>query len=323
MNFNDEQLRNSENLAMAYDAWLDNERVWREHVHRLKWKTVNGSDYLYRIVDRDGRGPSLGPKSPELEQHFDQYMAKRDASKTARKRLSDRVQQVSRLCRALRLPAVDSMVGRLLREADLGRLLGDVLAVVGTNAMVAYAYAARRLLPSELQSTADFDIAWTSPKEAFAVSGQSARPIMDLLKAVDGTFTVNTERTFQARNADAFEVELLAAPSVTETLARSEPLRPVGNLQEQEWLLLGTPIREIVRTSDADAAAIVAPDPRWFALHKRWLATKPERNRKKVDKDAAQGTLLWSMAKEGLFPLSPVDADFIAALPDALRPFTD
>lgn len=323
MNFNDEQLRQSENLAMAYDAWLDNERVWREHLHRLKWKTVNGTDYLYRIVDRDGRGPSLGPRSAELDQHFDQYMGRRDAAKSARKRLASRVQQVSRLCRALRLPAVDSMVGRLLREADLNQLLGNVLAVVGTNAMICYAYAARRTLPSELQSTADFDIAWTTANEAPAVFGRNDRPIMDLLKAVDGTFTVNTERTFQARNADAFEVELLAAPSVAHTLARSDPLRPVSNLPEQEWLLLGTPLRETVRTSDANAAAITAPDPRWFALHKRWLATKPDRNPRKVDKDAAQGALLWSMVKEGLFPLHPVDSEFIAALPEALRPFAD
>ncbi|GJM10424.1 MAG: hypothetical protein DHS20C11_27000 [Lysobacteraceae bacterium] len=58
-------------------------------------------------------------------------------------------------------------------------------------------------------------------------------------------------------------------------------------------------------------------------MHKRWLATKPDRNPRKVDKDAAQGALLWSMVKEGLFPLHPVDSEFIAALPEALRPFAD
>lgn len=35
MNFHDEQLRQSENLAMAYEAWIANERVLMEHADRL------------------------------------------------------------------------------------------------------------------------------------------------------------------------------------------------------------------------------------------------------------------------------------------------
>jgi len=33
-----------------------------------------------------------------------------------------------------------------------------------------------------------------------------------------------------------------------------------------------------VGVRDGEAARMVVPDPRWFALHKLWMAKKPERN---------------------------------------------
>src|SRR3546814_2434116 len=70
-----------------------------------------------------------------------------------------------------------------------------------------------------------------------------------MLKAVDPTFTVNTERTFQARNAKAYEVEILVAPSRAQTMARTDRPRPVP-LPEQEWLLVGQPVDQVVIRSE-------------------------------------------------------------------------
>src|SRR5690606_34288217 len=68
---------------------------------------------------------------------------------------------------------------------------------------------------------------------------------VEMLKAVDPTFAVITARTFQARNAAAYEVELLVAPSRAGALARRDNPRPVP-LPEQEWLLLGRPVDQVV-----------------------------------------------------------------------------
>lgn len=319
MQFNAEQNRCAENMAMAYDAWIANERAWHQHRDRLSWKTVKGRDYLYRVVDRRGNGKSLGPRSAELEEFERGYSSRRDAAQAARKSLSGRLTEVGRIARAVRLPGVDETVGRILAESDRRDMLGQTLIAVGTNAMLAYAYAAGVIMAPELQSTADFDLAWSARREAFALAERGTRPIFNMLKAVDSTFTVNTERSFQARNADAFEVELLAAPSVVDAIPKAEPLRPVGNLPEQEWLLRGTPVREIVRAGATAVCAIVAPDPRWFALHKLWLSRKPSRNRRKVQKDHKQGQLLWEMARAGQFALHPVGDEFIDGLPEELR----
>ena len=128
------------------------------------------------------------------------------------------------------------------------------------------------------------------------------------LKAVDPTFAVNTERGFQARNADAYEVELLIAPSRADALARRDRPRPIP-LPEQEWLLLGTPVDQVVPCRDGSAARIVAPDPRWFALHKLWLGRQAKRDPLKRRKDLAQGNAVLEAVAQAM-PHYPLDAAF-------------
>jgi hypothetical protein len=61
---------------------------------------------------------------------------------------------------------------------------------------------------------------------------------LDVLKRVDSTYTVNTECSFQVRNASGYEVELLLPMSLAGTLPRNETLFPIA------LLLLGLSLRE-------------------------------------------------------------------------------
>ena len=165
-------------------------------------------------------------------------------------------------------------------------------------------------LPDE---TEDFDLAWVAeaPDEA-------ERRVWDMLKAVDPTFTINSERDFQARNAKAYEVELLVAPSRAGTLSSKDQPRPVP-LPEQEWLLLGRPVDQVIGCRDGSPARIVAPDPRWFALHKLWMAAQAKRNPLKRPKDRKQGLALLNAISSAM-PHYPLDATFAAELPPELLP---
>jgi len=160
--------------------------------------------------------------------------------------------------------------------------------------------------------TEDFDLAWAA-KEA-----EAGAQVWNLLKAVDSTFTINSERDFQARNAQAYEVELLVAPSRADTLSALEKPRPVP-LPEQEWLLPGRYVDQVVPCRDGTPARIVAPDPRWFALHKLWLGAQAKRNPLKRRKDRIQGSALLSAVAEAM-PHYPLDEAFVAALPAELIP---
>src|SRR3546814_5952158 len=137
----------------------------------------------------------------------------------------------ARIYRSLQLPMLDPEAGKILREADRRRLLGSHLMVVGTNAMPAYHIEAGGAIRDVPEETLDFDLAWTAVPPADELSS-----VWMMLKAVDRTYTVNTERQFQARNAKAYEVEILAAPSTIDGMFRKDQPKPIP-LPEQEWLL--------------------------------------------------------------------------------------
>lgn len=308
--FSDEQLRVLVNLEQRYGVWIETERAISHLPYDLRRKQISGRSYLYEVTGRDGNGRSLGAWSPELEVRFTAYRAEKAALKTRREVSRAAVAETAALYRALRLPLLASEAGDILREADRSLLLASHLLVVGTNAMPAYAIEAGGVVRDALDETQDFDVAWTS-----------ATPVTDqafwrVLKTVDPTFTVNTERTFQARNAKAYEVEMLVAPSRAATMALTDLPRPIP-LPEQEWLLLGSPVDHVVVCRDGSPARIVAPDPRWFALQKIWMSGQAKRNPLKRDKDRRQGLALLDAVRARM-PHYPLDNSFENALPEPL-----
>lgn len=309
--FSDEQARALVNLAQYYRSWMEAERALAELPYDLRKKTVGGREYLYQIHDRGGNGTSKGPMSEALQAQFDQYREQKADLKSRRDLALGALDESCRLYRALRLPLLAVGAGEVLREADLRAMIGPDLMVIGTNAMPAYSIEAAGFIRDAPDETQDFDLAWTNP---IAVPGE--RPLWAMLKAADATYTLNSEREFQARNARAYEVEILVAPSNAQGLARTDQPRPVA-LPEQEWLLKGTPVDHVVVCRDSSPARLFVPDPRWFALHKLWLSRKVGRNPLKRPKDERQGIALLD-AVYLTMPQFALDEEFEAQLPDEL-----
>lgn len=310
--FSDEQARTLVNLEQAYRAWMEAEWRLAGMPYDLRRKEVSGRSYLYEIFDRGGNGRSLGPWSPELEARFRAYREEKQISQASRDGARERLAESARIARTLRTPLLASEAGEILRTADRQRLLGDYLLVVGTNAMPAYSIEAGGFIRDAPDETQDFDLAWSAAEQP------DEQVIWKMLKTVDPTFTVNMERPFQARNAKAYEVEVLAAPSRMGTLAKRDRPRPVP-LHEQEWLLKGRPVDHIVVCRDGSPARIVAPDPRWFALQKLWMSGQAKRNPLKRSKDQKQAVALLDAVHVAM-PQYPLDASFEDELPDELSP---
>jgi hypothetical protein len=312
--FSDEQFRLLVNLESQYTAWLEAARKLAELPYGMRWMTVRGKHYLYELLDRGGNGKSLGPRSLETEARHDAYVREKEDITYRRDRARDLLGQSARIYRALRLPLIASSAAKILVEADLRGLLGRAIMVVGTNAVPAYEIEAGGRIEDVPGETDDFDLAWTSSERR-----PDDMPLWSMLKAADATFTVNTERSFQARNRDAYAVEILAAPSRAAGMSRRDRPMPVP-LEEQEWLLLGRPVARVAVARDGTPARLVVPDPRWFALQKLWLSEQAKRDPLKRPKDLKQGRLLLDAVKAAM-PQYPLDGAFEAQLPDALRPY--
>jgi hypothetical protein len=230
------------------------------------------------------------------------------------------------LYRTMRLPRISSAAAELLREFDRHELLGSCLMVVGTNAMAAYEVEARMRFATAagVNTTQDVDMTWVAAagrQTTLAAVRAAPRTLLDVMKRVDVTYTVNTERSFQVRNASGYGVELLMPLSLAGSLPRAETISPAP-LIEQDWLLPGRRMEHVVCGLDGLPARLVVPDPRWFALQKLWLAEKPERNPLKKPKDAKQGELLLSAIAQRM-PHYPLDDAFRAELPTDLTVHLD
>lgn len=312
--YTDEQRRTLINLDQYYSAFRDAEIELRRLGNPLHWKTVNGKDYLYEIIDSRGNAKGRGPRSPETERLHAEWHQTRDRRNGAKEAIGE----VGRLYRALRLGSISPEAAAILREADIRSMLGRSIVVVGTNAMPAYEIEAQARIGTGLDETQDFDMAWVGGLELLN-AGARQNPIWDILKAVDPTYTINQERSFQARNAKAYEIELLVAPSRAGTLVAGDKPAPLA-LPEQEWLLNGTFVDHVVCARDGSPARIVAPDPRWFALHKLWMSDQEKRNPLKRPKDRKQGERLLNAIAD-FMPHYRLDAAFEAELPDELHPY--
>ncbi len=311
--FSDEQARTLVNLRPRYEALIEAEGALARLPYNLVRKRVGEREYLYEVIDRLNNGKSLGPMTPELEQRLTEYQATKQDLQQRRNTALELVREIGRLARPLRLPVLSSAAGEVLREIDRRGLLGSMLLVVGTNCLPAYSLESGGTIADAPGETDDFDLAWVAEQQSDEAALWAA------LKAVDPTFTINTERKFQARNAKAYEVELLVAPSRAITMHRQEKPRPIP-LPEQEWLLPGRRVDQVVPCRDGTAARLVVPDPRWFALHKLWLADKPSRNPLKRAKDRKQGIALLDAVAEAM-PHYPLDAAFEVSIPVELAPY--
>lgn len=309
--FSDEQSRLLVNLRQRYESWVVNERARAALPYDLRRKTVGEYEYLYQIHDRSGNGKSLGRLDAAREAEFQAYRQQKAELKERGALLNTGLAESAALYRALRLPLLSSDAGPILRECDRRDLLGSHLLVVGTNAIAAYMIEANGFIPLP-DETEDFDLAWVASEQ-----NDSEQTVWQMLKTVDPTFTINSERDFQARNARAYEVELLVAPSRAGTLSDRDQPRPIP-LAEQEWLLLGRPVDQVIGCRDGSPARIVAPDPRWFALHKLWMSEQAKRNPLKRPKDRKQGLALLDAVAEAMLHY-PLDEAFEAGIPPDLQ----
>ena len=307
--FNEDESRFLINLASRYDHWR---MAKRESVTgRLQWKGAADSPSLYRMFDGNGNGTSLGPRSPETEKLYKSYLSHKKITEDGWGRL----QESSRQYNAFRLPKISAFAGAALRELDVCGYLGPV-QVVGTNAIFAYQIEARIHLVEDLTATDDFDLSFTSMKINKKDDTRWPQTIFQVLKRVDSTYTINTERPFQARNTNGDEIELLLPESLTETFSARERFRPVP-MMEQNWLTMGTGVSHVIYDMANKPAKIVAPDPRYFALQKMWLSKKPSRNPLKIEKDARQGNIILDLVAERM-PHYPLNEEFSQTLPSEL-----
>ena len=323
--FSAESQRIRSNLEQAYTAWLDTKRGLDSMPAAMSWKSVGALEYLFIKENSNDHGTTDGRRDARTEARLLEYQQEKQRLTERVRALDVQVSERAGLYRRLRMPSIPDRQAEILRRLDVAEMLGTDLMVVGTNAFIAYELACGARFPTGNEETEDFDIAWCRGTGAsLASTNQNAgkKSLFSLLRSLDSSFTINKRKPYQAVNDAGYEVELLAAPS-THPLPRNEAFEPMVSLVEQEWLLQGRPLSVVVATIRGRACPLYVPDPRWMALHKLWLANKPERNAAKKPKHQRQGDVLLDGVRHFLSDIYPLNVDFLMSLPEELRPYFD
>jgi hypothetical protein len=140
--FSDEQARVIVNLEQAYQVWMEALRTLNGMPYNMRVKEIFGREYLYEVTDRRGNMKSKGPLNPAKQVKFNQYKAEKAPLNERLTGSKETLKEQASLYRALRLPRLPTEAGRILRQADRLRFLGEQAMVVGTNALLAYALEA-------------------------------------------------------------------------------------------------------------------------------------------------------------------------------------
>lgn len=309
-------------LEQVYGAYRAAEKQCRQYAGWMVWKKAGGNEYLYHAFDRTGgAGEGLGRRSAKTEAH----KAKFDAEK---KRLTDlvaglkaRLDEHAIATRAYKLRRVPTIAAKVLRAIDERDLLGQSMIVVGTNALFAYEAAAGSQFLSDYTATQDLDVLWEARTAIELEARDRIEPdgFMGILKSVDKMFTRNEERTFQAVSRDGYLVDLLKPQGATsERMSTADKIDPM-ELEGQQWLLDCERFEQCAVAEDGYPVRIVCPDPRYFVLHKLWLADRKDRRAPKARRDRLQAQAVTELVTARL-PNLPF-TDIATAVPAALKPY--
>lgn len=316
--FNDEQQRVASNLEQAYEAFKAASIERTSIPCYMIWKLVNKTNYLYSANPTE---KSLGRESDETLKVFEEFTQNKLRLEGLIRGAQTRLDSLVRQYRALRLPLVMSLPAKILRDMDLNSILGGHFKVVGSMAMPIYEIESGVTLFSGIEETEDLDISWTGRLSLSAPRGDEASSIFSIARGVDKSFDVSMFYPQKLVNKDAFEIDILCSKGDHFKVDVPSKRRLFGGLvvpvelDGQDILHLGSPIRHIAVGRNGTPAPMVVPDPRFMALHKFWLSEQSDRSALKRKKDSKQARILLDACSTNKLWAHPIDDDFVEMIP--------
>ena len=300
-----EQIKVYQDASQVAQAYGEAARA-EESAGWMTWKAARGREYLFHGFGRAGNGTSQGVRDTNTEQRMAQFQADKQALSERRTQLGAQVTHQAKYVKVERLNRLPQIAGRVLNLlAKAG--LAERLKVIGTNALYVYEALAAVRFDEGITATRDLDLLWDA-RGGIVFTGDfdevELRGFSAILKKADKTFTVSEERTFCVTNADGYAVDFLMqrilneAPSITRT----------------------------VFTQDGYPCAMRVVDPRYFALHKWWVAArtqsaKDQRDPGKARRDQLQAIAVCDLIAAHLPMYSFDEQPFLSELPRALKPY--
>ena len=320
----DDQRRQTVDARQIYEAWLHRSQLTQHrYAGSMRWLTRGGHDYLHRKVAKRER--SLGRRSVETEQAYRSFTDGRAAVRAELRSLTEQLDRLAPVLRAMGLGRVPRLSARILRKLHEHELLGRHLILVGTHALYGYEAAAGVHVPSPLLATGDVDLLWDTRQGLSLLLPEARRAgVLGLLQKVDRSFRLRGPKDFRAGNSEGFWVDLIRPEDRAFLQPNPRDARGEGPddlhgaaIAGLQWLVNAPRFEAVALGEDGYPVRILTVDPRYFALHKLWVAEQAGRDPVKIPRDRQQAQIAAHIAQRWL-GLSMAGLD-LARLPAPLR----
>lgn len=243
----------------------------------MMWRTQAGHRYLIRVA-ASGAQTSLGPHSPEKEQIYERFVARKVALESRQKQLRQTVAQHTRVNRALRVGRVPNVVVDTLNALAMAGLQEHFLTV-GTHALYAYETACGVRVQTEATATQDIDLLLDTRKYVRFVTTMQRldTSLLGIFQKVDKTFMLREDQKYTAVNAAGFEIDVI---------------RPAVQVPSGQALLDGGRFSQVVLATNGAMATMHAPLPTSFVRIKTALSQRHDRDPLKRRKDLLQAKVV-------------------------------
>jgi len=296
------QFVDAQSAFVAYeDALRDAEQV-RGGIH---WKTQGSYEYLIRTTVGNVQ-KSLGPRSPETEQIYEKFVARKLAAEQRLASLRDVLERNQKLNRALHVGRAPNILIEILFRLAKSNL-SNHFVVIGTHALFAYESAAGVFLAPEALATRDVDLLWDTRRrlEFLTTMKRLDTHFLGLLKKVDPTFALHSDDKSKAINSEAFEVD------VTRREAHEGDPNPLRVTEHDDdfyaiqarragVLLSGPRFSQIITSVNGQMARMNTISPAMYAKFKRWMSVQQDRDPLKRTRDLYQAEIVEALITERL-----------------------
>ena len=319
--------------AQQTRQWIDCEQLYvtyRDTIRELatrfagamSWKNVKDRTYLYRKTGDTWK--SLGSADDRTREAHAAFHQGRNALRTRRDMLDQRLREMAPVNRAMRLGRVPVLSARIIRRLDRERLLGGGLKIVGTHALYAYEAMGAVQFGEEAMTTMDIDILYDARVSLKMVGTMQADGLVGLLQGLDKSFRASAPGSFRAVNDAGYMVDLITPATRLATVPR--PQARIGERDDDltaveiaglAWLE-NVPVAERIAIDEQGfPLMLVVPDPRAFLCHKLWVAGRDDRDVMKQRRDRHQAHTLAEMLATRL-PGMRFDDPALTAVPAAV-----
>lgn len=320
------QLRVAIDARQTYEAYREAHRNALQYAGGMTWKTVKGTDYLVKVINRTGGNKSLGPRSTETERIHAEFVSGKQRAKEREASLEKAVGEFAGMSREIGLGRVPPIVTATLRKLDNFGLLGRNLIVIGTHALYAYEAVAGVQFEAGLLATTDVDLLWDARarlKLAMLDDEVAEAGVLAILRKLDRSFEPVRHQQFRAVNKDGFYVDLVKQTPTPPWKTAEPPRLAQGDLtpswlENIKWLLSSEKFSAVVIGQDGQPAPMVTPDPRAFAVYKHWLSIQHDREPEKKRRDQLQAQAVIDLVRQK-FPHLPLDDNAERMFPKAVR----